>query len=89
MEYVEWLNRAGMSTRGNRSDLKEKVLNYRAYGVTVDNDVGVYIKTVFKMIVSLQCLVSNVMASSMDNERIETIENMIKVFLSEFYEVDK
>ena len=50
-EYVEWFNRAGMSTRGNISDLKERVLNCRADGVTVDNDVGADVKKVFKMII--------------------------------------
>ena len=78
-----------MSTRGNRSDLKERFLNCREDGVTVDNDVGDDVKKVVKIILSLQCLISNFMASTMDNERIETIEHLIKVFPSEFHEVDK
>ena len=64
-------------------------MNCRADGVTVDNDVGDDVKNVVKMIVSLQCIVSNGMTFTMDNERIETIVNMIKVFLSEFHEFDK
>ena len=50
-KYVEWLNRAGMSTKGSRSDLKERFFNCREDIVTVYNDVGAYIKNVVKIIV--------------------------------------